>query len=224
MADVVVTNPTCSAITDQGVAGEIGPAEWNAASTFSGGVSGQVSVRDTGSATGASWWTPTVKPVTPLTPVAANLPSAAMPARSTITGTNWAYDVLDYDAAASESASWHVRVPAGFTPVTANLELYWLSQWSTEGTVAWTATFRPVPTGGPACWDGAGVTAAVAALAASSAGFILRQQVTSGHVPCSSGWAAQDMVQVKVARDVASDNLGTDARFLLAVLSMASST
>ncbi|HAM56721.1 MAG TPA: hypothetical protein DCQ64_15520 [Candidatus Rokubacteria bacterium] len=163
------------------------------------------------------------KPQKLLRPTGAEFGAAAFPQLQKIAGTAWPYYVLDFDAAASEAAHWYAQVPPGFTPVTANLEVYWLAQVATScGVVAWTVTTRAVPSA--SSWDGAGGAAAIAAGCATCAGYVLRQQVTSGHIPCSSGWAGSDLIQIKIERDVATDTLGTDARFLMGVLSMSSST
>jgi len=55
MTDAIITHTACSAVSDLGVAGEIGPDEWNAALVLSAGSSDDVLVRDSSSGTGASW-------------------------------------------------------------------------------------------------------------------------------------------------------------------------
>ena len=55
MADVLIKPAFQSAAEDRGVAGQLGPAEWNAARLISGGNAGDVPVRDLAAATGASW-------------------------------------------------------------------------------------------------------------------------------------------------------------------------
>ena len=56
MSDPVTVKPAFqSTAVDQGVAGQLGPSEWNAARVFSGGSQGDMCVRDTSSPTGASW-------------------------------------------------------------------------------------------------------------------------------------------------------------------------
>ena len=68
------------------------------------------------------------KPQKLLRPTGAEFGAAAFPQLQKIAGTAWPYYVLDFDAAASEAAHWYAQVPPGFTPVTANLEVYWLAQ------------------------------------------------------------------------------------------------
>lgn len=55
MTDVLVKPAFQSLFPDSGEATKFGPNAWNAARLFSGGVDGDLAVRDSGSATGASW-------------------------------------------------------------------------------------------------------------------------------------------------------------------------
>jgi len=58
MSGPVLVKPAFqSALADSGDATKLGPNSWNAARLFSGGVNGEMLVRDTASATGASWTT-----------------------------------------------------------------------------------------------------------------------------------------------------------------------
>jgi len=58
VTDVLVKPAFQSAYPDSGDTTKFGPNAWNAARLFSGGNAGDVLVRDTGSATGASWQVP----------------------------------------------------------------------------------------------------------------------------------------------------------------------
>ena len=56
MSDPVTVKPAFqSTAPDYGVPGQLGPAEWNAARIFTGGIDGEVCVRDSASITGATW-------------------------------------------------------------------------------------------------------------------------------------------------------------------------
>lgn len=55
MSDVLVIPAFVSSVPDSGDTTKLGPSAWNAARLFSGGTQNDVLVRDSGSATGASW-------------------------------------------------------------------------------------------------------------------------------------------------------------------------
>ena len=55
MTDAIISHAACSAVTDLGVSGEVGPTDWNAALVLSAGSSDDILIRDPSSATGGSW-------------------------------------------------------------------------------------------------------------------------------------------------------------------------
>lgn len=51
-----ITHATCSALSDLGVAGEVGPDEWNTCHILDGGTNAQRVARDSAASGGFSWW------------------------------------------------------------------------------------------------------------------------------------------------------------------------
>src|SRR3990167_4608528 len=221
-----ITHATCSALTDLGVAGEIGPDEWNTCHILDGGNEGEVPVRDPAASGGFTWRVMAKpQPIWTLTPLNAEYGACSnFPQLQKIEGTQSGlpYYVLDYDAATSKSAYWsRMMVPTGFTVSRAALTLSVLSVASSDGTVGWLVNSQAVTCGGK--WDVAFTTTDIfTAVNPATCEGVLKQYRTT-FITNSTAWKEDSLIQVRIRRDLA-DTLGSDARFLSATLSLSSST
>lgn len=146
------------------------------------------------------------------------LPDSNFPSLGKTVGTNWVYRTLDFDKTNDEAAYWMVQIPTDLTPTSAKVILYLTAAGGTAAQVSyWQVTSRTPDhdevvdaTTTPASATDSGNVA----LTATGDLLILEIPLTI------TGWAAGDMLMLKINRDAdnASDNLDADAKLIEAVL------
>ena len=147
-----------------------------------------------------------------LKPADATFPTTNFPQLVKNVGTNWVHYTLDFDQTTSEAAYWSAAIPTGVTFTTATLYVFSYQAAAVTGTAGWTITTLTRADG--EAWDTAGNADTVTADAVEG---------TAGQVHVQSkaltttGWAAGELLLVKVARDVA-DTVAEDIKFMQAVL------
>lgn len=148
-----------------------------------------------------------------LTPGGAALPNTNYAAFNKKVGTNWVENTLDFDQTTSEACYWSVPIMPGFTPSSATLTIYWTAD---SGSGTFTADVDTRSVANDEVWD-ATTTPSVANDTATDT------LITTGDVHVftvtltTTGWAAEDMLQIKLSRDI-SDTLNADARVFKAIL------
>ena len=155
----------------------------------------------------------TIIPPIILTPVAATFPAANFPQLVKNAGTNWVDYTLDYDTTTEEAAYWYVAIPNGTTVTSAAIDIFSRQGSLNAGTAGWKVTTITRANG--EAWDTAGTTDTLtAATVPGTAGMV--QKITA--TLTSTGWAADEVVLVKIARDTGNDTVAEDVKFISAVL------
>lgn len=150
-----------------------------------------------------------------LSPEGATFPTTNFPQLVKNSGTNWVHYTLDFDQTTSEACYYRVSVPNGVTVTSANIEIFSTQAAATSGTVGWTVTTLTRADG--EAWDTAGNADTVTADAVEgTAGFVHKQTKAL----TVTGWAADEVLLVKIARDVA-DTVAEDVKFMGALLRIA---
>jgi len=151
-----------------------------------------------------------------LTPVGATLPNTNFAALNKVVGTNIVYHVLDFDTTTSEAAYWQIAIPPSVTPSTAKLHIHWTTAAGTAAqTVQWDVDWRPVAN--DEVIDA--TTTPTTTNDTVSDTFIAQGDlhVATLTLTTGSGIAANDLLLIKISRDVANDDMTGDVRFLKAI-------
>ncbi len=155
----------------------------------------------------------TYLPTILLIPGAAAFPNANFPQIVHNAGINWADDSLDFDPTTDEACFFYAAIPTGITINSATFDIFSRQASATTGNVGWKVTHRVV--GDADAWDSAGTLDTVAvATVKGTAGQVLKQSISL----TTAGWAAGKILQVKLARDAATDTCAEDTKFLLAMI------
>jgi hypothetical protein len=119
--------------------------------------------------------------------------------------------VLDFDAAADESALFGAILPAHYGGGDLTVELHWTSTSATSGNVRWLAAAEKT-TGTDIDADGFGSASAATAAAPTSAGALIKSTLTVSAANAGNP-AAGDALRLKVTRDAdhAADTMAGDA-------------
>lgn len=154
-----------------------------------------------------------MRPAFLLKPEAANFPSTNFPQLLKNVGTNRVDYTLDFDTTTGEGAEWEVLIPTEAVFTGATIEVFSRQAANTTGTAAW--TIGCVSTADNEAWDTAVTNTSIAAgTVKGTAGKVLRQTQALD----VTGWAAGEVVTVRVTRAVASDNANEDVKFMSAVV------
>lgn len=145
-----------------------------------------------------------------LLPVSAAFPTTNFPQLVKNSGTNWTDYTLDYDQVTSECAFWYFNVASGTTVNNGGIEIASRQATLTTGNVGWLVTTSTRADG--EAWDTAGTTNTVAAeTVKGTTGQVLVQSKTL----TATGWAANEVLQVQICRNVAVDTVAEDAKFIV---------
>lgn len=139
------------------------------------------------------------------------------------TTTNWAtidfrnvHPVLDFDTTTQETAIWTGVMPQHYAGGNITVYVTWTSD-ATSGTVAWGVTFERILAGTlDIDADSWATEKLISAVSTSGTSGI----ATTSNVTCTAGAtdtdsvAAGDTFRLRVRRDVANDNAGSDANLL----------
>lgn len=170
------------------------------------GVSKKVTVTALGAAIGS-------KSAVNLTPESAFFPATNFPQLVKNVGTNQLDYTLDYDQTTAEDARWRFKIPVGATFTGAEIEIASRQAAATTGTLGWIVT--TLARGDAEAFDTAGNADTVtASTVKGTAGQLLLQTKTL----TVTGWSAGDVIFVKIARDVASDDVAEDGKLIAAVI------
>jgi hypothetical protein len=138
------------------------------------------------------------------------LPDSNFPGISKTVGSNWVYKTLDFDQTTSEACYWYFRIPTDFSPTSCVVKVDWTA---TSGS----GTFIPtIVTRSPS--NDEVIDATTTPSSASAVNVTSTLTATGDLNQCSitlttSGWAAGDLIQMKLSRDIA-DTLNADAKVL----------
>jgi hypothetical protein len=148
-----------------------------------------------------------------LIPDDAILPTANPPALATVDGTNFSYNVLDYDPAIEEKAYWGYWLTPDYQDENIVMDIYWIS--SGAGNVKWGVQVLGRADG--EAYDAALGSEKVVITPTGGAGVLNKSRIPT----FAPNWAGQDVVHVKVARKAAdaADTLDADARVVKVVTS-----
>ena len=136
-------------------------------------------------------------PVFPCRPTGADFPATNFPQLEKVAGTNWTGYRLSYDQTTEEAAFWTYGIPTGITIATAVCEIW----YDLASVVAGTATFKITTLSRAEAEDGdaAGTTDTSAndtvPGTAGQVGYVSTTLTTTG-------WAAGELLLIKIARDV----------------------
>jgi hypothetical protein len=148
-----------------------------------------------------------------LTPAGAFFPSANFPQLVKNVGANRVDYTLDFDTTTGESAEWEVLIPTGKVFTAASVEISSRQAANTTGTVGWVV--GAITTADNEAWDTAVVNTTVSnTTVKGTAGKVHKQ--TAAIV--TTGWAAGEVLTIRVTRDVANDNTNEDVKFMNAVV------
>lgn len=148
------------------------------------------------------------------------LPTTNFPSLDKI-GTTFVYEVLGFDTTTSEAAFWYIAIPPSVTPSTHKITITWTNASGlTTETVQWDIDWRSVS-------DDEVVDAATTPTTVNdtvSDTWIAQGDVHTVTLTLSSATnvVAGDLLEIKISRDVANDNLTGDARFISAVYEITS--
>ena len=147
-----------------------------------------------------------------LIPDDASLPAAGAPAKSTIDGANFSYDVLDFDQAAEEKCYWQKFLTPDYHAENLVVDIYWVAT-PAAGDVKWGVSVLGRQKG--ETWDAALGTEKVVVGTTQGANLLNRTRIAT----FSPNWAPLDSIVVKLARKAAdaADTLAADARVLKVV-------
>lgn len=150
-----------------------------------------------------------------LTPEGAALPTSNFPQLKKYDGSNYSGYTLGFDTTTGESAFWKFKIPTTASFSAAAVKIVSKQLAATSGTVGWIVTCLNRVDNDPVDASGAADTV-TAANVKGTAGKLLFQTASL----TVSGWAAGDVIEIKLTRDVANDNVAEDAEFMLAVLEL----
>lgn len=149
-----------------------------------------------------------------LIPDAASLPTANPAAKATVDGTNFAYDVLDFDPGTEESANWEAYLTPDYLSENIVADIFWESAGAGDAKFGFSVLGREKGDD----WDvalGAEQTVVTTNL---GAGKLNKSRITT----FAPGWSPGDVILFKLARkagDVLDTIDGDDVRVLKVVVS-----
>ena len=151
-----------------------------------------------------------------LDPSNAILPNSNFAAPGRVVGTTFSYDTLDFDTTTSESAYWAIPIPPSVTPSTHKITIIWTNAAGlTTETVQFDVDWRSVSDS--EVLDAATTptttndTVSDTWLAQGDAHSVTLTMATATNV------VANDILLIKISRDVANDNMTGDLRFVRAL-------
>lgn len=147
------------------------------------------------------------------------LPDTNFPSIGKTVGSNWLYRTLDFDPSTDEAGYWTMQIPTWLATITAaKLTLYWTASSGTAAQLAyWEVVTRSV--NNDEVIDA--LTTPDDAIDTGNDALIATNDLHKLEIALTTtGWAAGDMLQIKLFRDAnhASDNLSGDAKLIAAVL------
>lgn len=182
------------------------------------GTDGHVLTLDSSQAAGVKWaaaGAAGVQPIFTCRPVDATFPTTNFPQLLKNSGTNWVDYTLDFDQTTSEAAYWQFFIPSTAVFTTATIKLASRQAAATTGTAGWTITTLTRANG--EAWDTAGNADTVTATnVPGTAGMVH----TFSKALTTTGWAAGEVLIVKIARDVA-DTVAEDVKLMVAEIELA---
>lgn len=148
----------------------------------------------------------------PLIPNDAVLPAANPPARASVDGANFSYDVLDFDQAVEESCFWDWFLTPDYLSENIEVYIYWISAGA--GNVKFGVSTLGRATA--EAWDAALGVEQTVLQPTAGAGLVNIAKINT----FSPNWAPNDNVIFKLARKAAdgADTLNADARVLKVVI------
>ena len=150
-----------------------------------------------------------------LSPESAMFPTTNFPAFTKNIGTYQLDYTLDYDTTTREAAMWRTIIPAGATWNAASIGIFSRQAVQITGTVGWLVT--TLTRGNGQAFDVLGATDTVAATAvAGTAGQVVYQSQTL----TSAGWATTSVLLIEITRNVATDTVSEDAKFISAAIEL----
>lgn len=156
-----------------------------------------------------------IQPCFLLTPEAAVFPATNFPQLKKASGTNWVSYSLGFDTTTSEAAYWKFKIPTTAVFTAATLKVVSRQLAATTGDVAWNCTTITRADG--EAYDTAGASDLVAATTVKgTAGMLLFQSKAL----TVTGWAAGEVLYVKLARDVSADDVAEDAELVCAMIEL----
>lgn len=156
-----------------------------------------------------------------LTPRDAVLPNTNFPSLDKVGTATFIYEALGFDTTTSEAAYWYIPIPPSATPGTHKMTLVWTNpSGATTETVQWDLDWRSVS-------DGESLDAAIVPTTVNdtvSDTWIAQGTAHSVTLTLSSGTnvVAGDILEMKISRDVANDNMAGDVRLVSAVYEITS--
>lgn len=148
-----------------------------------------------------------------LRPEAGIFPTANFPELKRNAGTNWVDLTLDYDQTTEEAAYWYAELPDGVSFTGASIDIFSRQAAAVAGTLGWKIT--TITRADAEAFDTAGATDTLAAATVKgTAGQVFKQTVAL----TVTGWAAGELLLIKIARDVANDNVAEDAKMIGATI------
>ncbi len=149
-----------------------------------------------------------------LFPDDAILPTTNPAAKAKIDGTNFSYDVLDFDQATEESCFWERFLTPDYDAENIVLDIYWIAT-PAAGDVKFGFSVLGREKG--ETWDAALGTERTVVQPTGGAGVLNKARITT----FSPGWSPGDVLLFKLARKAAdaADTLAADARVVKVVVS-----
>jgi len=150
-----------------------------------------------------------------LLPGEAALPTANPAAKAVVDGTNFAYDVLDFDPDTEESCNWEYYLSPDYDDENIVVDIFWITADADTGHSAqWGVKVLGREHG--ETWDSALGGEEVVTSPNPGAGKVCKSRVST----FAPSWAAGDVVLFKLARKAAevADDVDQDARVLKVVV------
>lgn len=147
-----------------------------------------------------------------LLPELANLPSTNPAAKATVQGTNFVYDVLDFDQTTEESCYWEEYLTPDYQEENIVVDIFWISTGA--GDVKFGVQVLGREKG--ETWDSALGVERTVVQANAGVGLLNKARITT----FAPVWSPQDVVLTKLARKPGGpDTLNADARVLKVIVS-----
>lgn len=149
-----------------------------------------------------------------LIPEDASLPTTNPAAKATVDGTNFAYDVLDFDPTTEESANWEWYLTPDYLSENIVVDIYWTSAGAGDAKFGFSTLGREKAED----WDVALGTERTVVQTNAGAGKMNKTRITT----FAPGWSPGDVLLFKLARksgDAADTIDANDVRVLKVVVS-----